>query len=519
MKKNRSLTGREVPFPDTANILSTTDEKGQITYVNSDFIAISGFEESELMGKSHNIVRHPDMPAAAFADMWSTLKRGEAWMGIVKNRCKNGDHYWVDAFVTPIFENDRLVEYQSVRSKPNPKNVERAKQVYARINEGKSPFNRNTLSINNKLIIALFAALLPALSVAAYFGVPLLTALLPVLLLSVLVGVVAVQMAISPYKEAYRHAVEIIDNPLMQYIYTGRTDEAGQVELALIIEKTHLRAVGGRMADFIDKIDSRAVDAAANMSGAQTRALEQRSDLLHLAQFMEEMVETMGEVNASASTASDASQQCQSSALAGRDAVTQVVSSIGGLADEVDQASNVIAALGEASDNIGSVLEVIRGIAEQTNLLALNAAIEAARAGDLGRGFAVVADEVRTLATRTHSSTQEIQSMIEVLQSRASEGVTVMQKSRASADKSVDQVEETKRVLERIIEGITQVTEMNNSVTQMVSQQQHAVDGINQSLLRVNEAAEESSLESEVPATLSSEIGSCKRLINELRKA
>lgn len=519
MKKNLPVTEREIPFPDDANILSTTDEKGQITYVNGDFVTISGFEEAELLGENHNIVRHPEMPAAAFDDLWCTLKRGETWMGIVKNRCKNGDHYWVDAFVTPIFENGRLVEYQSVRGKPNPQYVERAKQVYARINEGKSAFKSNILSTEHKLVMGVLGALLPFMLVAGYFEIPLLTVLLPLLIFSLIVGVVITRMAIAPHKKSSRMAATIVDNPLMQYIYTGRTDEAGQIELALLMEKTRIRAISGRMADFVDKIDNRVSDAATTMSDTQIRATEQRGDLIHLVQVMEDMVGTVGEVNSSISTASDASLACQKSALTGREVVTQVVSSIGELADEVDQASQVISALGEASDSIGSVLDVIRGIAEQTNLLALNAAIEAARAGDLGRGFAVVADEVRTLATRTHSSTQEIQGMIETLQSRAAEGVTVMQKSRGSADKSVEQVEETKHVLEMIIDGITQVNEMNSHVTMMASQQQRSVDEINHSLVRINEAAEETSQESEIPSALVNEIGSCKRLINELRKS
>ncbi|WP_258923156.1 PAS domain-containing protein, partial [Klebsiella pneumoniae] len=103
--------------------LSTTSPQSHITYVNPDFIKISGFTEEELLGQPHNIVRHPDMPPAAFEHMWSTLKSGRSWMGLVKNRCKNGDHYWVSAYVTPIAKNGSIVEYQSVRTKPEPEQV------------------------------------------------------------------------------------------------------------------------------------------------------------------------------------------------------------------------------------------------------------------------------------------------------------------------------------------------------------------------------------------------------------
>ncbi|SQP13356.1 PAS domain-containing protein [Escherichia coli] len=123
MRQNLPVTGRNLELPKDANILSTTSPQSHITYVNPDFIKISGFTEEELLGQPHNIVRHPDMPPAAFEHMWSTLKSGRSWMGLVKNRCKNGDHYWVSAYVTPIAKNGSIVEYQSVRTKPEPEQV------------------------------------------------------------------------------------------------------------------------------------------------------------------------------------------------------------------------------------------------------------------------------------------------------------------------------------------------------------------------------------------------------------
>ncbi|WP_236715548.1 PAS domain-containing protein, partial [Pseudomonas sp. BMS12] len=116
MKLNLPVSQREVAVDPRANILSTTDLKGVISYVNPDFIAISGFSEAELLGRSHNLVRHPDMPPAAFEHLWQTLKARRSWMGLVKNRCKNGDHYWVSAFATPVVRDGKVVEYQSVRT-------------------------------------------------------------------------------------------------------------------------------------------------------------------------------------------------------------------------------------------------------------------------------------------------------------------------------------------------------------------------------------------------------------------
>lgn len=119
MRNNQPVTQVEENVPDNANILSTTDLRGKITHVNEAFVRISGFSMEELIGSSHNIVRHPDMPPRAFEMLWARVKEGSSWMGMVKNRCKNGNHYWVDAYVTPILRNGRIAEYQSVRRKPD----------------------------------------------------------------------------------------------------------------------------------------------------------------------------------------------------------------------------------------------------------------------------------------------------------------------------------------------------------------------------------------------------------------
>ena len=138
MKINMPVTQNEVPLNEHHTIVSKTDLKGQITYINRDFIEISGFEESELIGKSHNIVRHPDMPSEAFADLWGNLKAGRPWNGLVKNRCKNGDYYWVEANAAPLWENGQIVGYVSVRTKAQPEQIRAASEAYRRFREGKA---------------------------------------------------------------------------------------------------------------------------------------------------------------------------------------------------------------------------------------------------------------------------------------------------------------------------------------------------------------------------------------------
>jgi len=145
MRKNLPVTNNEVVIRDDQVIISETNLKGIITGINQDFVNISGFSREELIGKNHNIVRHPDMPPSAFQWLWDTLQAGKPWTGIVKNRCKNGDFYWVQANATPIIENGEITGYVSVRSKPVREDIEAASSLYAAINAGKTVLGKKTL--------------------------------------------------------------------------------------------------------------------------------------------------------------------------------------------------------------------------------------------------------------------------------------------------------------------------------------------------------------------------------------
>ena len=137
-RRNQATVDQEVSFGIDEELVSTTDLRGVITYANDSFCKVSGYTINELTGKNHNMVRHPDMPPAAFGDMWANLKSDTAWRGAVKNRCKDGCYYWVDAFVTPIYENGKKVGYQSVRQQLLPEYKHRAEKLYQRLNNGQS---------------------------------------------------------------------------------------------------------------------------------------------------------------------------------------------------------------------------------------------------------------------------------------------------------------------------------------------------------------------------------------------
>ena len=171
MKINEPVTQNEIPYPEGKMLVSRTNLKGAITYANKDFIDISGFTEQELIGENHNLVRHPDMPPEAYKDLWDTIQSGNTWVGLVKNRAKNGDFYWVKANVTPITRNGQVIEYMSVRTRPERHEIAEAEKLYQQINQGKASLDQTgvlhklnifrNMGIQNKFLSILIALLIP----------------------------------------------------------------------------------------------------------------------------------------------------------------------------------------------------------------------------------------------------------------------------------------------------------------------------------------------------------------------
>ncbi|MES9971433.1 MAG: PAS domain-containing methyl-accepting chemotaxis protein [Candidatus Thiodiazotropha sp.] len=491
MKKNLPVTEHEKNFNDDDNILSTTDLKGAINYVNPTFVDISGFSEEELLGQNHNIVRHPDMPPAAFENLWANIKVNKPWMGLVKNRCKNGDYYWVDAFVMPILRDGKAVEYQSVRYKPEAAWVARAESLYKRMQQGKSvqPSLMSRLGFRSKLIIGNLLSLMPLLfirlseNLAGY-------AVLGFMATALLITAVNVMLA-RPFGKLVKDASSIFDNDLMSKIYTGRDDEFGRLELAFKMQQSQLRAVIGRLSDTSRIMGIVAEENTTIADRTNRGVMTQTSEIEQVSTAMTEMAATIHEVAENAIRAAESTAVGLNETTHGKQVVESTIDIINKLADEILQAAKVIDKLSSSTNSISDALSVIKGIAEQTNLLALNAAIEAARAGDQGRGFAVVADEVRTLAGRTQKSACEIESMIERLQEGSKDAVNVMEKSRSIASKSVGQAASAGEALETIAGAIETINDLNHHIATASEEQSAVAEEINKNIVNVNDVANE----------------------------
>ncbi|MCG5514027.1 PAS domain-containing methyl-accepting chemotaxis protein [Ectothiorhodospira shaposhnikovii] len=492
MKKNLPVTGREKTFSSQVNILSTTDLKGIITDVNGDFIEISGYTEAELLNKNHNILRHPDMPPAAFQNLWDSLKAGRSWMGVVKNRCKNGDHYWVNAYVTPIRKDGRVVEYQSVRTRPDRALVERAEAVYAQVMAGRLPraLRWPLPGVRVRLPMLILAAAAVGGVMGLFAGGSAAQVLAPTAGFGVLAGTWA-WFGVSPLARLQQRARVVVHNPLCQFVYTGRTDEYGEIDFALRMLAAETGAAVGRVAEAAKRLSEQTREMVTSVEHSRKSIMAQQAETEQVATAVNQMSASVQEVASSARHTAQSAEHADEGAVSGRRLVVETGAAIGHLSREVDRATQVIHDLQTRSNEISKVVEVIQGIAEQTNLLALNAAIEAARAGEEGRGFAVVADEVRSLASRTQKSTQEIQDMIEKLQAGAESSVQVMGQSREQAERCVIQAEEAAESLEAITRSVGAITEMSIQIATAVDQQSAVSEDINRSVTNIRHSAEE----------------------------
>ncbi len=515
MRQNLPITTHERTFPAGQKLISTTDLKGTITYANDAFVAISGFSREELVGQHHNIVRHPDMPAAAFKTLWHHLQQGKPWMGLVKNRCKNGDFYWVHAYVTPISEMGKVVGYESVRVLPDRKLVQHASSLYAQINAGKTPQGRSSV-----LAYQLGWYALPALSL---LGAAVCTVLGSSGLATAFSAAAAVAAMVAMQLRS-KHELTVLHDtmqhpftdPLAVLTYARHGGQLGALEVALTASNSHLDTMLTRIEDSATTVAQRSVSAYELSSQAVQRLQQQQQQTELVATAMHQMTTTIAEVAShvqeTATKANDADGLArQGSAIAQqtREAILQLQQTVNGV-------SQAVTTLAGQTSMINQAAQIIEQIADQTNLLALNAAIEAARAGEQGRGFAVVADEVRHLASRTTESTRQIYQIIRQLSEQAKSSVAVAENGVQDAAVGVSKVQEAEQMLSGISDVVISIASMATQMAAAVEQQAHVAEDINQQVVSISSLADESMHSGEAVCHSSEQLNNTAEELHEL---
>jgi len=465
VRKNLPITNNEQKMKHDDILVSRTDLKGHITYANKAFCKIAGYTHEELLGKAHNIVRHPDMPPSAFQDLWDTVKTGTPWTGIVKNRCKNGDFYWVVANVSPEYDsNGRISGYNSVRTAPAPKQISAADALYERVNSGEASLPATLKAgVYSRLKIrsitsaaTVLIAISTATSIKLYSDISsngigntellsgsVMTGCIAAFILMLIIAhktfrplqqivdgmqkIVEGNFSRMPIKFMHDEFGDIADDmktlqSILQYeIFESKAMEAERLHEQQQVEADKTRIQSELAAAFENNVGSLVANLATEagqVSGAASGLDEVSNNLSLLSEnTLQSVMEGSSHVSSTAAaieemstTIADVSQQVAKT----QDVSVQAVNQAELATDRMEQLNTV-------SLEISSIVAAISDIAEQTNLLALNASIEAARAGDAGRGFSVVAGEVKELANQTSLATRQIRDQIEGIQTDSKE--------------------------------------------------------------------------------------------------
>lgn len=504
-QQKQAIVDQEVTFGIDEELLSTTDLQGVITYANDNFCKVAGYTLDELVGNNHSMVRHPDMPKAAFADLWSNLKNDIAWRGAIKNRCKNGQYYWVDAFVTPIYENGKKIGYQSVRRRLLPEYLNSAENLYKRINSGKSinTFTHNLSALKLPLYLCFSALFAWLASYSLWF----------ILLFIPLPFVIYYDQLVLSQRYLKKRKTE--SDSISRHVFSG-SNIFSFADFQIKLLEGKVTTIVGRIIDGTLSLEKGANSLKAVAQKSKLGVEKEAAELHQVSSAVEQMVNSIDNVAKSTVITTQKVNQAHSNCEAATQAMSQTMDKVSLLANEVDNSANSATELAKEAGKIGDIMQEIQGIADQTNLLALNAAIEAARAGEHGRGFSVVADEVRALSSRTHSATEQIQTSIAEMQSTLLSWSKTMEVGKNAAEDCVKETRQTQDVVSQVHLSISDISDLTGQISTAAEEQSMVSQEISRNIYNISETSSENLTQAQLVEVESDSIDKRSKMLASL---
>lgn len=479
MDVRRAIIDEEVKFAEHEELVSATDQQGIITYVNEEFCKVSGYTSNELIGKHHNVIRHPDMPKEAFKDLWEHLKKGQAWRGAVKNRCKDGRYYWVDAFVTPIFESGNLIGYQSVRRKLSPDIKRRAVKLYAVSDQGNRLTANLRLTVKHRILLLLFLTL--GIIVTGFYFSPLTNLAIPFVTMAVLYHELFVrQRFYDELKQSY--------DSISRFVFCN--DTSNYAEYHLKMQQGRVRTILGRTQDSSNTLLKQVSSLESASTNTHANLEKETQEIENIASAIEQMVTTIEDVTRNSARTMELVRSVNNSCQEVNALIDNTESKVSTLAKQVSASSESTERLSSQLTSISDLMAEVGGIAEQTNLLALNAAIESARAGEHGRGFAIVADEVRALSHRTQNATKKIQVSVKNIASSMTELSETMEKTQTDAQTCIEFTSHTRSEVVGLTGEMQNIEDASTQISTATEQQSVVAREISQNVALIKDASQ-----------------------------
>jgi len=490
-------------------LISLINTQGEYTYVNADYCQSLGYSQEELLGKNSRDLDSSDMPSSVKEEVKVTLQKGFSWQGILCKKTKDGSKCWINTFITPQFENGKIVGHQAISTIASDKMVKRANNVYEKL-KGKPFIFEFTRS--HRFTLLVFLSLVSQVFIFTYlnFTASLIAAI------SAITPIIVFWQDIIPMAKKAQKMQSTFDSVSRQVYFGKGTASVFDFNMSLL--KTKIKAILERTLDATKPISDIINKVHKGTEQTRTNLVSQQHELKEVSAAMSQMITSTQEIAQNSISTSDEISSTYNLCEQAQNGINTTTIEIKRLADDVEQASSAADKLNNEAQNVGKLMTDIQSIADQTNLLALNAAIEAARAGEHGRGFAVVADEVRSLSSRTQETAIHVHTSLSEMLATINDWLVMMKKNKDNADNCVEQAENSDKAIAIIHQKMQQLSGLSMQIATAAEEQSAVSNEINNHVIEIKQSSELNWQQTEEVATQMDELQQDIETISNLAK-